>query len=178
MPIVVEDGITLTLHNGDTVTLYERNISVAERKAINKRMMVFLSSLEYKKKLGEKIDEKRKAIEENDSLNGDREKLLEDVAIEGADLISSVDQVEIHAEVLSRRFQSWDVYATQKDMDEGKYVELSMGALMTFCEKPKRAALVGEIVEKLLEHDKREEKNVLSGVVDGGSISIATPPLA
>jgi hypothetical protein len=178
MPIVVEDGITLTLHNGDQVTLYERNISVAERKAINKRMMVFLSSLEYKKKLGEKIDEKRKAIEDDQSLNGDREKLLEDVAVEGADLISSVDQVEIHAEVLSRRFQSWDVYATQKDMDEGKHVDLSMDALMTFCEKPKRAALISEIVEKLLEHDKREEKNVPSGAAVIGNGSTATPPLA
>lgn len=170
MPVVVDDGITLTLHTGDTVTLYEKNVSVAERKDIRKRLLVIGSEIGFKQRQAEKIDKRRESIEADETLNGDRDAKLAEVAEESAELIASFDLVELRAEALSRRFESWDVYATQADKENDNPVALTKDAIMVFCEKPKRAALIEEIVEKLNEHDAREEKKDLSALDQTGNI--------
>lgn len=175
MPIVVDDGITLTLHTGDTVTLYERNISVAERRDIRKRQLLIGSEIARMQRQAEKINKRREEVEGDESLNGQRDVLLAEIDGEAAELVAGFDLVAFRAEVLARRFQSWDVFATQADKDAGNAVELTQDAILAFCEKPKRAALIEEIVEKLTEYDKREEKKDMSALGQPGSSSIAIP---
>jgi hypothetical protein len=158
MPVFVDDGITITLKSGDTVTLYERNISVSERQSIRKRTLLVSAQLGYKQKQAEKIDDRRKAIETDETLNGDRAAKLDEVDEAAAELLSSMDLIEWYAEGLSRRFESWDVYVTRQDKEANNPLALTKEAIMAFCEKPRRAALITEIIEKLAEYDKGEEK--------------------
>lgn len=178
MPVVIDDGITLQLKGDNTVTLYERNISVAERKDIRRRMLLVVSEFGYKQKQGEEIDKRRASIEADETLNGDRQARLAEVDEEAAELLSSVDLIEVYAETLSRRFESWDVFVTHADQESNSPLPLTKEAILSYCEKPKRMALIIDIVEKLGEYDKGEEKKDVGVSVVGGSISTVTPASA
>src|ERR1044072_7706419 len=100
MPGFVEDGITLTLKNGSTVTLVERAISVAEREAIKKQALLLGYKIRYKEKRVKELDEQTKQIEADAELNGNREEKLQEVAAQAGELIASLDEFALYAERL------------------------------------------------------------------------------
>lgn len=164
-----DNAITLTMNNGDSVTLVEKELSVADRKAVIKRSLLLQSEFEYKRRQGEAID-KRIA---DAALDKDA---FDKAAEEQAELIAGISIFEVYATVLPMRFASWDVFASRADFEAKKPVAMTKEAIAEFAYARKQnGALLEEIVTKLRKHDEGEEKKDESAPADGGSVFTATP---
>src|ERR1043165_4395871 len=141
-------SVTLTLHNGETVTLVEKQLSVSERKAVTKRALTIQYDFRYKERQAQDIDKRMEAA-------GLDRKAFDAVASEAVDLMGSVSLAEVYATVLSMRFASWDVYASRADFDAQKPVVMDKDAIVEFAEsKPQTAELLNEVMELLKAHDE------------------------
>jgi hypothetical protein len=164
-----DEGITLTLKSGDTVTLKEKEMSAGDRKAISRRAMAMQYDFRFKSKIAEEVDKKIEAA-------GLDRRAFDDATSEAIDLASSVNVEELYGTILSMRFQDWDVYASQEDLDANRPVPLTVDGIVKFAsERRQNLALVSEIIDLLRVHDGVEEKNASSGAAVIGSGSTATP---
>lgn len=153
-PEETDGAIEIPLKNGDTVTLVEKKLNVADRKAMVKRFLLLQYEFKFKTKLGEDIDKRMEAA-------GLDRNAYDKVAEEGVELIDGMsdDVMSLYATLLSMRFQSWDVFATRKDFEESRPVELDRDSIILFADSdPRNFLLLEEIVNGLKGHDEREQK--------------------
>lgn len=181
MPVFADDGITLTLSSGQTVTLIERAQSVVDRQMAQKRAMSITHDVTVKQKRVEAMQERLESL--NDKTAEEIEKDPEaaavfDAANEMAAEVFVRDLNAVYAEALARRFVSWDFYATKADFDAGKPVVLTKDAILEQFQYQSRASLLNEIVKLLGEYDKRNErKNVELPVNSGGQSRTEVPTI-
>lgn len=168
MPVYVEDeGITLTLRSGATVTLIEKPLSVQAKRDAMKWGLLVNHSVKVKQK---RADELSKVNE--DELDTEA---AEKLAGEVSDLFASLDVNEIYAHALSVRFASWDFYATKADMEANQPVPMTKDAILEQCQYPARARLIAEIVEKLRAYDEGEGKDNVVSRENSGEHFTTTP---
>lgn len=142
------NSVTLKLHNGEPVTLVERQLSVGDRRQMTKRALAIQYDFRYKQRQADDID---KRIE---SAGLDRQ-AYDVVASEAIDLMAAVSIAEVYATVLSMRFASWDVYESKAAFEADTPITMTREAITEFAEsKPQNAALLNEIMELLRAYDE------------------------
>lgn len=160
-------SVTLKLKSGDTVTLIEKQLSVADRKANTKRLLSLQYDFKYKEKLGQDIDKRIEAAGLNRTA-------FDEVAQEGVELLEGVGDslIALYASVLAMRFSSWDVFATKADFEASIPVEMKRDAIIVFAEAlPQNFALLDEIMTLLKSHEEAVQKNGQPAPVVGGKSS-------
>lgn len=164
--------VTLTLANGDTVTLIEKELSHGDRKAMLKRFLSLQYQFKFKQRQADDIDRQIESA-------GLDEQAYEAAAARAVDLMAETSVFEIYGTVLPMRFASWDVYASRADLEAGKPIAMEREAIVTFAEaKAQNGALLTEIMDLLGKYDQGEQKNVAGALADGGNISTVTPASA
>lgn len=165
-----EESITLTLKAGETVTLKEKKLSAGERKALRKRALATGFDVRFKVKQGEDIDRRF----EEAALDRDA---FDEIADDAVVLFESMSDTVLmaYATVLSARFQSWDVYASREEFEQGlSPVKMERDTIIAYAESDSRnLVMIEHLMEALREYDGVEEKKEQSGQETGGSSSTA-----
>lgn len=149
-----DNTVSITLRNGDVITLVEKQLSVGDRKAMMRRFLSLQYDFKFRAKLGEDIDKRMEAA-------GLDRGTFDSVAAEGVDLLEGLSDsmTELYATVLAMRFESWDVFASEADYQASNPVPLERDSIILFVENdPRNFFLLEDIINGLKGHDEREQK--------------------
>jgi hypothetical protein len=147
-----EDKVVVELKGGNTITLIEKQMSVADRKAMLRRAMSMQYDFEFKTKQAKAIQEKI------DDAGLDRKK-YDMATAEQIMLADEINPEELYATVLSMRFKSWDCFTSKADYEAGNPVPMDYESIKAYAlANPKNFVLLSEILEGIKKHDGIEEK--------------------